>query len=478
MHTNFGLKISDSAHIGIWIRFVLLAGIGIAAMLYSIPAGFIALLGIMLALAVPTAILPLTVALLVWTPMRGIFSAKASELVSTAVMAQNIENGDLPREIAIVSLLAVGLFLLSRARFQVKSVVSLKCFFAYMSLALLSVLWSANPLLTGKRVIAALSCVVFSAGLAVGYYGRNSDGGTRLVRHICLMGSIACAAVIIVAILAGNFHVLDLGWRLGSVGRENQISWVAAIPFLTVWATRDDRKIWPTSSSFMVIIAVTGTVLVLTKSRTTLIATAGGLLVCELLKRWSKRRLVAMALLAAALLVSASTSWFDQFWLRGADENQLQTASGRTILWKVVWRDISERPLLGYGYGGYWTADRVFSQEVEWAPTSAHNGYLDTMAQLGFFGLALIVTFIALCSREGLRLMRLGSMNRRIGMLLLVITVWLVIINFTESYIDSLEYFPMLATLTLSFYVSYLNSATPPVNEWVDGSFQVRFEPS
>jgi O-antigen ligase len=303
--------------------------------------------------------------------------------------------------------------------------------------------------------------MVFAAGLAVGYYGQRRDGRTRLVRDVCAMGSLACAAVIAVAVAAGNFHVFDVGWRLGSVGRENQISWVAALPFLAAYVTRHNGEIWPAPWARAGILVLTGTVLLLSKSRTTVIAVAAGLIVSELVTVRAKRRIAAVAVFGCLLVVIISSTWFDQFWRRGASEDQLQTVSGRTVLWQTVWRDICLQPLLGYGFGAYWTANRVNLQEVEWAPTSAHSGYLETAAELGFTGLVIITVFIAMCWRDAWRLIGRSRESRDIGILLLAVITCFVVINFTESYVDSIEYFPVLATLTLAFYVSYLHATVP-----------------
>lgn len=54
------------------------------------------------------------------------------------------------------------------------------------------------------------------------------------------------------------------------------------------------------------------------------------------------------------------------------------------------------RPLGGYGYGGFWTARHVIelSRMVPWAPGEAHSMYLDSLLDLGTVGgLALALMF-------------------------------------------------------------------------------------
>jgi O-antigen ligase len=57
---------------------------------------------------------------------------------------------------------------------------------------------------------------------------------------------------------------------------------------------------------------------------------------------------------------------------------------------------IEERPILGYGYAGFWTesasarVDRAINVEVMYA----HNGYLDTFLTTGAVGLSLALVFL------------------------------------------------------------------------------------
>jgi exopolysaccharide production protein ExoQ len=450
-----------STRIGALLQFAGFALIGAVALLEPRLAIFLVGLGTVVVLHKTGLLMSIAVMVLVLVPMRSVFSARAAELTSTAVMAQDIETGDPLRRAAILALFPIGLLLLSRARFKLGRATVPAWFSVYLLLCLISLLWSEDPALTARRVATAIAVAVFAEGLAVGNYGRRRDGGIRLARDICLVGSLGCGAVLAVAISQGKFHVFDFGWRLGSNGHENQISWLAALPFLTAWVTRNNRDIWQKRCTPAAILAVGGSVLLFSKSRTTILAAAAGVLVAELLSQRVTRRLARLAVLSAVLVVIISGNWFHQFWRRGASEDMLRTASGRTELWETVWHDVCEKPLVGYGYGAYWSPRRVKVQAVEWAPTSAHNGYLETAAELGLTGLVVLIVFIVLCSRNAWLLIRRGNQNRDIGVLLLVLVTSLLVINATETYVQGLEYFPVLATLTVAFYVSYLYGRLP-----------------
>jgi tetratricopeptide (TPR) repeat protein len=69
--------------------------------------------------------------------------------------------------------------------------------------------------------------------------------------------------------------------------------------------------------------------------------------------------------------------------------------NGRTQLWHVAWRQFEAHPVLGGGAGGfeqYWNRNRPSIQTVR----DAHSLYLQTLAELGIPGLALLITLLAL----------------------------------------------------------------------------------
>lgn len=73
------------------------------------------------------------------------------------------------------------------------------------------------------------------------------------------------------------------------------------------------------------------------------------------------------------------------------------TLTGRTVVWENVIYAISLRPILGYGYNGFWQNwdgiyGTIWSQQFsQWKVGSAHQTYLDVWLQLGVIGLILYV---------------------------------------------------------------------------------------
>ncbi|HEU0015736.1 MAG TPA: O-antigen ligase, partial [Longimicrobium sp.] len=69
--------------------------------------------------------------------------------------------------------------------------------------------------------------------------------------------------------------------------------------------------------------------------------------------------------------------------------------TGRTPIWNSLLESIRERPLLGYGYNGFWLGERGPAEEtirtIGWETPSAHNGFLEVALQLGVVGLAVFL---------------------------------------------------------------------------------------
>jgi O-antigen ligase len=82
------------------------------------------------------------------------------------------------------------------------------------------------------------------------------------------------------------------------------------------------------------------------------------------------------------------------------DAHRLVTISGhgRTRLWRIAWEEGRDHPLAGGG-AGTWPRHAVAQLGLD-APANAHSLYLETFAELGAVGLALLLAFLALAIRR------------------------------------------------------------------------------
>lgn len=70
------------------------------------------------------------------------------------------------------------------------------------------------------------------------------------------------------------------------------------------------------------------------------------------------------------------------------------SGNGRSEYWRVGWRMVGEEPLLGTGAGSY-EAHWLRERPVAFHARDAHNLYLETLAELGPIGLALLLATLS-----------------------------------------------------------------------------------
>jgi len=410
-------------------------------------------LAVVLALYVRKTLWQSAIAALVLAPMRATFSSSPAQTHSAAMISQAIEAGDPQRQVAIILLLLVGLALLVHRPREPRRVNLLIWLTLYVTIAVASLLWSQDRLLTLRSSIVALSVIVFSLGIGSVHYGRHPQGHIQLVKAVCWTSTAASILTLFLALYRGNMHVLDFAWRLGSAGHENQISEVAAVGLLAAVLTRHSRTTWPSRLQILLVMAVPALVVVLTKSRTTWLGLMAGILVIELYKRRSTgARLAIILIMGIALGIVTSLPSFQSLWTRG-DPGQTQTLSGRTALWKAIWPDVSKRLWLGYGYHAFWTPSNV-TQIGGWVPTSAHSGYLEIVAQLGLIGLGVTMVLVVVSLRNAWRLAKHRDWQD-IGLYLLALTSMALVIGATSSFIEEIENYPIIVLLTVMVFVSH-----------------------
>lgn len=125
-----------------------------------------------------------------------------------------------------------------------------------------------------------------------------------------------------------------------------------------------------------------------TRARGPLLATAVALTVLVAMSRDRRRRTVAV--LVAGLLVAAAVGGaFDEqlyaAFVRGQSQDEILSLTGRTDLFRYAGTLIAERPVLGHGY---LAARSIFLDRFPWAGES-HNAYVDLAISLGIVGFVL-----------------------------------------------------------------------------------------
>ena len=111
------------------------------------------------------------------------------------------------------------------------------------------------------------------------------------------------------------------------------------------------------------------------------------------------------------------------------------TLTGRTVIWDFANTEIARRPLLGWGYQSFWLAGPDAPSIVDapgWVKTmpEGHSGYVDTKLELGYVGLALLLSFI-IATLHGVG--RMADRAPARAWLVLSLALYIIFHNFLES---------------------------------------------
>jgi exopolysaccharide production protein ExoQ len=311
----------------------------------------------------------------------------------------DVSQGQLPRRIALLSLLAVATVSLVRHRTSRRLRIDgpLGCAaLSFFACAILSPLWAddLSQNLTRLAVFAIL-CVT-----AIALARRLS------LPEIILWTFFSTVVYLLIDIGAelflGNFQPFVPGYRFGGTLHPNGQGIDCALLLLSAIAAADLLKPWRRffwASGFIGFIF-----LILSGSRTALAAIGFAIIVylAAVRSRRTKLAMVSWASMIICLIgLLAVLGWIpglkSAVLLGRDDPGSIDTFTGRTDIWKDVGPYIERSPIVGYGFDAFWTPARinVISDELEWGVGSSHSTYIDYLLTLGAVGLIAYVLALA-----------------------------------------------------------------------------------
>ncbi len=307
---------------------------------------------------------------------------------------------------------------------------------ALTALALLSLLWSGDPLISLRRVLGLLGTLLVAVYIVRRYPLRE---WVELLLWALGIGAGASIALVLVAPelgIHGGYN--EEAWR-GIFLHKNELGRLMVVGLLAAGAyiaSGKGRPSWATAIALLMFALV-----VLSGSRTAWVLLALLVLASAALA-WlgrsdpDQRRTIVLIIAGVLALVAALAVTFGDAAL--ATLNRDASLTGRIPLWVVLWEHVLARPWLGHGYGGFWVqsagspAASVWAT-VGWTALTAHNGYLELQLQLGVIGLALFSASLARTGTAAWRLAsRAGDAFSSVPLLLLVL---LVALNIVESFV-------------------------------------------
>jgi exopolysaccharide production protein ExoQ len=325
----------------------------------------------------------------------------------------------------------------------------------YAAWALLSPIWAQDFELTAKRLMSfAILCVV-----AVAVVRRFS------LRQIIVWTLFTTVLFLLVAIglelVSGAFRPFVPGYRFSGTQHPNGEGVECGLLFLSAVALAKIEKL--RRRQFGVIAVVGFIFLILTASRTSLSATLLAVAVFLVIGSSQRTRAVVVPALGICvcllvlLVVTGLSKGLQSAALLGRTDDtseSVESFSGRTAIWRDVGPYISDHPLAGYGYGGFWTPARIgaISDEEKWGVPDSHSTYVDCLLALGVVGLVLYLLslFAALWRAVAFYRLTLDSHYAFLAALL----VFCIVDGFLESGLGQatlLTLFALIAVIRLAY---------------------------
>jgi len=347
--------------------------------------------------------------------------------------------GSISRQISMPILFCIGLYMLwrlpRRGEFRGRLMALTLMYFGW---ALVSVTWSADASITGKRL------VVF----AIDSFTAFVIASTLSMMEMALLGFFATAGVALIALYVETVKLAELApfdpdYRFMGVTTANYMAMslvVCIFCALTLLEYRRRWALWLVPSTLLAL-----TLLVLTRSRvsTIIVILMLAIMLNKLARDYFTPHVRAMVVIAALAVIlpagiyvvgRSGTGAAQMAFMMGRNDTQnTSNLSNRAPLWSELMESVERNPLLGVGYDGFWTPARVesISADQGWTVPHAHNTYLDQALSLGAIGALLYAAMV--WSAVVMAWSRYRSDNSAESLLAAVLLTWLALEGLAES---------------------------------------------
>ena len=258
----------------------------------------------------------------------------------------------------------------------------------------LSLVWSADFGISFRRLVVISSCGIAALGVAA----RTTP------RQLCQIAVFLIAGYALIGVCSeltsGGFGGSEYRFA-GTTHPNSQGIQLAILCLGAASLAWDDRR---GRVAYLLLLAVAFGLLLLTKSRTSLIAILAAFAAPSFFSMSTSKRvmfasvgfwLLAMGALFLQAVSARSASSITSVVLLGRNE-QVGSFTGRVPLWSELLRYVELRPWFGYGFRAFWNPDRMdeIAAELVWVVPHAHCAYLDIVLSLGLIGGAMAVVLV------------------------------------------------------------------------------------
>jgi O-antigen ligase len=262
-----------------------------------------------------------------------------------------------------------------------------------------SILWSATPFITLRRVVA------FSTLVLVGFVLVNAFTPRSLLSFI--------ANAIVAAVVIGVFYHLLSGQNIafgltdrsaglrGIFSDKNAAARVYAYGLILFIGLGKYKK-----KSEIIRLSILLLAVLLSQSASAVILAFLG---CSLIftfkffrgknkKQNATRIIIIMIVLVSGALIAGALYEY-LLELLGRDSN----LTNRAIIWELLTPFLESKPVLGYGFGSFWASDDVSPFLERWGFIgNSHSGYFEAMLNGGLVGFCLLIALMSLFAKYAL----------------------------------------------------------------------------
>ena len=298
-----------------------------------------------------------------------------------------------------------------------KLLMSRKLLLGMYLFAAISCCWAPNPFPSIREIFILLTLLISAAYLSLVFSPEEIVDLTAKVTAIFALTSI-------VAQFMQNplIETFSLGW-VGLYGHKNYFGVALVIGIAALLASRSR---WSFGRWCMLLLFLILLMLVQSASAIVIGATVVGIYVFTKLPPFARLSLpVAGAVVTVGVIWTSNVEHVIQQFFDLI--NRDKTLTGRNDIWHFVSGQIMDRPLLGFGYLGFWVPhEDIIIANLGWNPGHSHNGFLDVILVFGIVGLFVFLAVLWDGVKCGVRV-RVSSGSLAGTWLLMVI--WLEFLN-------------------------------------------------
>ena len=310
-----------------------------------------------------------------------------------------------------------------------------------VGLAMASVYWTFAPELTPRRSVLLLGSTIFAVYVSARYSLREQlellAWTFGIIVVLSFVFAIAVPSYGLMTFQEGGVHAG--AWR-GIMMHKNilgRMMCLSSIVFLLL-ATGESTSNRKSSRIFWAGFVLSVALIILSTSKSAIVVCVTMTTILPLYKALRGKYTTLVPILISVVLVGggAATLLLDNLEVIAGALGKDLTLTGRTDIWAVMLELISQRPLFGYGYNGFWMgwdseASAYVWRTLEWECPYAHNGFMDLLAELGGSGLALFLISFAIATFKAISLVRKTKTVE--GLWPLLYLTYLILYNITES---------------------------------------------